>query len=158
MESYSPYMQKFFNRSDYNDLLKYYKLYQRSEVLINWLKQRYFNGIFKDNFNVFLDNDKKQKRIFDYIDKNTPKGFRQNYGLINMIKLSIIVKNTHEAMKLQKIIDNKQFDLLVKTDDKDLEFPFIGKNVFSNEYFIIYRECQINCEIETYILKTAVKS
>jgi hypothetical protein len=77
---------------------------------------------------------------------------------MNMIKLSIIVKNTHEAMKLQKIIDNKQFDLLVKTNDKDLEFPFIGKNVFSNEYFIIYRDCQINCEVEAFKLKTAVKN
>lgn len=146
-------MQGFFNRPDYNDLLKYYKLYQRSEILINWLKQRYYKGIYKNDFDVFLDNDKKQKKIFNYIDKNTPQGFRNNYGLINMIKLSIIVKNTHEAMKLQKIIDNKQFDLLIKTDERDLEFPFIGKNVFSNEYFIIYRDCQINCEVETFKLK-----
>jgi hypothetical protein len=92
MESYSPYMQKFFARSDYNDLLKYYNLYQRSEVLIDWLKKRYYKGIFENKFDVFLDNDKKQKRILDYIDKNTPQNFRKNWGLINMIKLSIIVK------------------------------------------------------------------
>ena len=54
---------------------------------------------------------------------------------------------------LKDILKNKQYDLLIETNIDTLEFPFIAKNCFTNDYSIITSTFQINCELIGYSIK-----
>lgn len=55
--------------------------------------------------------------------------------------------------KLKDILKNKDYHLLIETNIENLEFPFIAKNCFTNDYTIVTIVQQINCELIGYSIK-----
>ena len=55
--------------------------------------------------------------------------------------------------KIKDILKNKDYHLLIETNIENLEFPFIAKNCFTNDYTIVTRVQQINCELIGYSIK-----
>lgn len=58
---------------------------------------------------------------------------------------------------LKKILKDKSYNLLVETNIDNLDYPFIAKNCFTNDYTIVTRIQQINCELIGYSIKNPIQ-